>query len=310
MMQWLRNALVLLLCGCSGLARAQSAAPQQVAPGVWFLLGDAHAGYCNTIVIEMDRYLIVVDGSYPGRVRELLQEIPKLSPKPIRYVFDSHAHGDHAYGNALWTKAGATTLAYAGVTREMNRYEPARWQAYMAKRDDLRATGANDVERPKITFSGSKFVLRDRTREVDFLYLGWAHTRGDGWVWLPKERVLCTGDAAVSGPRNKLWDANIANWPKVVDKAAALHPTAVLPGHGAAGGVEILAGQARFLRDLYAAVASEIHEGRNLQEAQNEVRLPDADSNWVPKDMSGDVEAAFREITEKKPMGALPHVWR
>jgi cyclase len=310
MMQWLRSALVLLLCGIGCRADAQSAPPRQVAPGVWFLLGDASTGYCNTVVIEMDRYLIVVDGSYPGRVHELLQEIPKLSPKPIRYVFDTHAHGDHAYGNALWTKAGATTLAYAGVTREMDRYEPARWQMYMAKREDLRATGENDAERPKLTFSGSKFVLRDRTREVDFLFLGWAHTRGDGWVWLPKEQVLCTGDAAVNGPRNKLWDANIANWPRVVEKAAALHPAIVLPGHGAAGGAEILAGQARFLRDLYAAVGSEVHEGKKLEQVQSEVRLPDADSNWIPKDLSGDVEATYREIAEKKPMGALSHVWR
>src|ERR1700728_3086747 len=130
MMWWLRSALILVLCGVGWASDAQSAAARLVAPGVWFLLGDASAGYCNTIVIEMDRYLIVVDGSYPGRVHELLQEIPKLSPKPIRYVFDTHAHGDHAYGNALWTKAGATTLAYAGVTREMDRYEPARWQMY------------------------------------------------------------------------------------------------------------------------------------------------------------------------------------
>ena len=310
MMRWLRIALILMLCSIGGSVGAQSAPPQLVAPGVWFLLGDAPAGYCNTIVIEMDRYLIVIDGSYPGRVHELLQEVPKLSPKPIRYVFDTHAHGDHAYGNALWTEAGAITLAYAGVTREMDRYEPARWQMYMAKREDLRATGAHDVERPKQTFSGPKFVLRDRTREVDFLFLGWAHTRGDGWVWLPKEHVLCTGDAAVNGPRNKLWDANIANWPRVVEKAGALHPDVVLPGHGAAGGAEILAGQARFLRDLYVAVGGEVREGKKLEQVQSEVRLPDADSNWIPKDLSGDIEAAYREIVEKKPMGALPHVWR
>jgi cyclase len=253
---------------------------------------------------------VVVDGSFPGRVRELLVEIPKLSPKPIRYVFDTHAHGDHAYGNSMWTKAGATTLAYVGVTEEMNRYEPKRWRSYAEKREDLRATGESDVERPKMTFRGKKFVLRDGMREVDFLFLGWGHTRGDGWVWLPKERVLCSGDAAVNGPRNKLWDANIANWPRVIEKAEGLHPVVVLPGHGDAGGAEILVGQARFLRDLYAAIGDEVRSGRSLSQTQGEMRVPDADSNWVPKDMTGDVEAVFREITEKKPMGALPHEWR
>src|SRR3978361_1105971 len=100
------------------------------------------------------------------------------------------------------TMAGDNLVAYVGVTEEMNRYEPKRWQSYSAKREDLRTSGESDVERPKMTFPGKKFVLRDEMREVDFLYLGWGHTRGDGWVWLPKERVVCSGDAAVHGPRN------------------------------------------------------------------------------------------------------------
>jgi glyoxylase-like metal-dependent hydrolase (beta-lactamase superfamily II) len=129
-------------------------------------------------------------------------------------------------------------------------------------------------------------------------------------VWLPKERVLCTGDAAVNGPRNKLWDADIARWPKVIEKAEGLGPAIVLPGHGDAGGVEILVGQARFLSDLYSAVAERVRAGRTLVQVQAEVRLPDADAKWIPRDMSGDVEAVFREITEKRPMGALPHEWR
>jgi len=85
--------------------------PKLVAPGVWFLLGDSHAGYCNSIVIEMKDYLILVDPSYPGRSKELLAAVPQLSAKPVRYVFDTHAHGDHSYGNSLWTKAGARTMA-------------------------------------------------------------------------------------------------------------------------------------------------------------------------------------------------------
>src|ERR1700733_14387820 len=183
----MRAALVLviaLLVG-AGPARGQGEPAKVIAPGVWFLLGDSHKGYSNTVVIEMKDYLIVVDANYPGRVKELLVEIPKLSPKPVKYVFDTHAHGDHAYGNSLWTKAGATTLGYVGVREEMARYEPQRWRTYAMKREDLRASGEHAPEPPKMVFRGSKMVLREGDREVDFLYLGWAHTRGDGWVWLP-----------------------------------------------------------------------------------------------------------------------------
>ncbi len=109
-------ALMMVLAVGAGVALGQEVAPPKlVAPGVWFLLGDSHKGYSNTTVIEMKDYLIVVDANYPGRAKELLVEIPKLSPKPVKYVFDTHAHGDHSYGNSVWTKAGATTLAYAAM---------------------------------------------------------------------------------------------------------------------------------------------------------------------------------------------------
>lgn len=307
---WRRLLIVfVMLCGV-GSAAAQSAPARQVASGVWFLEGDAHAGYSNSIVIEMEHYLILVDPSYPGRSRELMEEIPKLSPKPVRYVFDTHAHGDHAYGNSLWTKAGATTLAYAGVREEMDRYEPERWRTAVSKREDVRELGENDVERPKMVFHGGKFVLRDRTREVDFLYLGWGHTRGDGWVWLPKEQILCSGDAAVNGPRNKLWDADVANWPRVLDKAAALKPAQVLPGHGDAGGVEIVTGQARFLRDLYAAVQQGIARHQSLEEIQKGIKLPAVDENWARPDMGTLASIVYAEIEAGKPAGALPHTWQ
>ena len=105
-------SLLVLLVAASELAalRGQTAPPRLIAPGVWFLLGDAQKGYSNTAVIEMQDYLIVVDANYPGRARELIAEVKQLSPKPVRYVFDTHAHGDHTYGNSVWTAAGATTI--------------------------------------------------------------------------------------------------------------------------------------------------------------------------------------------------------
>jgi len=301
-----RGPFLLLWMMLAGAAPGQ--APELVAPGVWFLLGDASKGYSNTTVIEMKDYLVVVDANYPGRAKELIAMMPQLSPKPVRYVFDTHAHGDHSYGNSTWTKAGATTMAFAGVAKEMDRWEPGRWQTFGEKREDVRATGEHDVERPKKILDADRFVLNDGQREVDFLFLGWGHTPGDGYVWLPKERVLATGDAAVNGPRNKLADAWIENWPKVLDKAIAMKPAAVLPGHGARGGVEILTGQKQFLVDLYAAVAAEVAKGTPVAEIK--LTLPEADANWVPKDLTLDIEATASEIVGKAPAGSLPHVWK
>jgi glyoxylase-like metal-dependent hydrolase (beta-lactamase superfamily II) len=302
--------VLLLLCFLRS-GSAQDVPAQKIADGVWFLIGDASKGYSNTAVIEMDDYLIVVDANYPGRAKELLSVVKGLSKKPVRYVFDTHAHGDHSYGNSVWTAAGATTIAFRGVVNEMNRWEPARWQAAMAKRDDVRATGESDVQRPQKIIEGDEFVLKDKKREVQFLFLGWGHTPGDGFVWLPKERVLCTGDAAVNGPRNKLLDANIANWPNVLDKALALKPLHVLPGHGDAGGPEILSGQQRFLRDLYREVKLQADAGKTP--AEMHIKLPDSDSNWVPARPDGlqqDIETVYLELTSHAPAGSVPHVWK
>jgi len=281
---------------------------QEVAHGVWFGPGDPSKGYSNNVVIEMKDYLIVVDANYPGRARELVSGIRELSPKPVRFVFDTHAHRDHSYGNIVWTEAGATTFAYQGVDDEMNRYEPARWRATAAEREDVRSLHLADAPRPQLVFRDSPFILKDSTREVRFYFLGWAHTRGDGFVWLPEERILCTGDAAVNGARNKLWDANLGNWPKVLDKALALRPLHVLPGHGPAGGPEILTGQRNFLLDLDAAVKQQAGRGRTP--AQMTLALPERDRNWTPRDLSQDFAIAYAEIKEHKPAGDIPHVWK
>src|SRR5271165_4257025 len=115
---------LLLSCGFVLMrGDAQPNTVKQVAPGVWFREGDGeHQGHCNNTIIEMKDYLIVVDANFPSGARLVLEEAKKLSPKPVKYVFDTHHHGDHSYGNPVWTKMGAITLAYVGVAQEMKRY--------------------------------------------------------------------------------------------------------------------------------------------------------------------------------------------
>jgi len=312
----LGHIVLLLIAVVSGSLQAQTgtASPgdsHTIGPGIWFFAGDSHKGYSNSIVIEMKTYLILVDPSYPGRTEELVRLIASVSPKPVRYVFDTHAHADHSYANAAWTRRGATTMAFAGVAEEMKMYEPERWQTNGMKREDVRATGETNVEPPKRVLQGDRFVLRDGSREVDFLHFGWGHTRGDGFVWLPKERVLCTGDAVVNGPRNKFWDADVANWPKILDRALALRPAVVLPGHGDPGGPEIVRGQAKYLRDLYAAVAREKVSGMTEQQVMAApIKLPADDANWVRDDQGMTSGIIYREIEARKPAGSLPHTWK
>src|SRR3974377_1618734 len=130
-----RFALAALFCTllCAGFlvtrGDAQPNTVKQIATGVWFREGDIEKqGHCNNVIIEMDKYLIVVDANFPSGARAVLEDAKKVSSKPVKFVFDTHHHGDHAYGNPVWTKVGAVTLAYQGVAEEMKRYEPKRFE--------------------------------------------------------------------------------------------------------------------------------------------------------------------------------------
>ncbi|HUJ24250.1 MAG TPA: MBL fold metallo-hydrolase [Bryobacteraceae bacterium] len=296
---------------------AEPGTVKQIVPGVWFREGDLDKlGHCNNVIIEMKDYLIVVDANFPSGARLAMEAAKKASDKPVKYVFDTHHHGDHSYGNAVWTQAGATTLAYKGVPEEMKRYEPARWQATAKERKDVAELNLPSVEPPKQTFDKSPFILKDDTREVRFYFFGWAHTRGDGFVYLPKEKVLCSGDAAVNGPYNYTADANVGNWPKVVAAAEKLDVQHVLPGHGGSGGKEILVGQAKFMTELYGAVQTAVRQGKKLDDivkrdgdklVSTSIQLSDNVKNWVGDGLPAQVRDAYEEISQHKPHGDIPH---
>ena len=296
---------------------AEPNAVTKIADGVWFREGDIkNEGHCNNVIIEMKDYLVIVDANFPSGARATMADAKKLSPKPVKYVFITHHHGDHDYGSVVWTETGATTLAYKGVAEELARYEPTRWQDTAKTRKDVGDLKRDAPEPPKQTFDKSPFILKDSTREIQFHFFGWAHTRGDGFVWLPKERVLATGDAGANGPYNYTADANIGNWPKVMQAALKLKPLHVLPGHGGPGGPEILTGQAAFMSELKKAVSSAIASGKKLEDvvtikpgspSTTALTLPDTVKNWVGNSLPTQVSDTWREVTMKQPNGAIPH---
>jgi glyoxylase-like metal-dependent hydrolase (beta-lactamase superfamily II) len=259
----------------------------------------------------MKDYLIVVDANYPSGARAAMADVKRISSKPVKYVFDTHHHGDHIYGNILWTQAGATTIAFKEVAEELKRLEPARWLASAKTREDVAELTREGVppgpEPPKQDIDQPRFVLNDGSRKVEFHHFGWAHTRGDGFVYLPKEQVLSTGDAVVNGPYNNLMDANIGNWPVVLRAVEKLKVKYVLPGHGLSGGRELIGGQERFMVELHDAVKAGIDAGKKLEDLQTSIKLSEAVSPWVGEtSLKRQIKDAYDEISQGKPRGDLP----
>src|SRR5262245_47043009 len=108
-------ALLTLLSPPPALLAADELPPmkfnevREVAPGVFFRYSAIHAsdksipfGGSNHIWIVMEDYVIVIDANFPKGAADVVKDIRKTTDKPIRYVLDTHHHGDHSYGNAVW----------------------------------------------------------------------------------------------------------------------------------------------------------------------------------------------------------------
>lgn len=303
------------LLGGAFLMTAQPDTIKEIAKGVWFREGDLKGhGHCNNIVVEMKDYLIVVDANFPSGAQRLMADIKKLSKKPVKYVFDTHHHGDHAYANAVWTKDGATTIAHIGVANEMKAREPQRWLEAAKEREDVRALNLKTAEPPKETFSKSPHLITDGARRVELYHFGWAHTKGDGFLFLPNEKILATGDAVVNGPYNFTADGHVGNWPNVVKGAQGLAPKTVLPAHGPHGGPEILAGELAFMTELRKAVEAARTSGKKLSDVvtlkdgkptATKLTLPPAVKNWVGDFFPAQVFDTWKELDAGKPRGDL-----
>src|SRR6476659_6359461 len=115
------------------------------APGVFFHEGDLKGhGHCNNVWIVFDDYVLVIDGNFPSGAQEVIPKIKAVTDKPIRFAFDTHHHGDHAYGNQVWVDNGAVPVAHVGVIEEMKKYEtgyyggqPGRWEDTAKSRKDV-----------------------------------------------------------------------------------------------------------------------------------------------------------------------------
>jgi glyoxylase-like metal-dependent hydrolase (beta-lactamase superfamily II) len=246
-------------------ARAEVNQAEEIAPGVYFHEGDiGRKGHCNNGWILFEDYVVVIDGNFPSGAQEVIPKIKSATDKPIRFAFDTHHHGDHAYGNQVWLENGATPVAHAGVLAEMKKYEtghfggpPGRWEDTAKGRKDV---AASKLKPPTLLFN-QDLIFDDGKHRVELRHFGVAHTRGDGFAWLPKERILFTGDACVNGPYNFMGDGDSGEWIKTLEAARQLQPKVICPGHGPMGGAEVLDHQIAFFVALRAEVKKLVEAG-------------------------------------------------
>lgn len=282
----------------------------KVADDVYFHEGDiGRKGHCNNGWIVFDDYVLVVDANFPSGAQEIIPKIKAITAKPVRFAFNTHHHGDHAYANQVWVENGATPVAHTGVIEEMKKYEtghyggnPGRWEDTAKNRPDV---AASKLKPPTLLYN-KDMIFDDGKHRVELLHFGVAHTYGDGFAWLPKEKTLFTGDAAVNGAYNFVGDGNIEQWIKTLEEAKKLKPKFVCPGHGPMGGPEILEDQQSF----FIALREEVKKLADARKSADEVkaaadtiketlRRNDRIARYIGGGFAGQIEKAYVELGGK-----------
>ena len=276
---------------------------EKVGDGVYYATGGV--GGNHPIIVNGNDVMLVDDGTTPATARELLEDLKLITNKPVRYVINTHFHYDHTDGNQIFSP-DVQIIAHEYVRTAIltfNILESEPFKTYQVGRvtqiDSLQKQIANekdpgrkaDLQKqladaqllleqlrevkptpPNVTYT-SKMVLQKGQRETQILFLGRGHTGGDTVVYLPKERIVCTGDLMESQPAY-MGNAFFDEWIATLDALKKLDFTLVLPGHGKPFSDKgLITGFQSYLTDVTTQVAALRKQGLSPADAAQRVDL-------------------------------------
>jgi glyoxylase-like metal-dependent hydrolase (beta-lactamase superfamily II) len=259
---------------------------------------------CNAAVIVTDDGVVVVDShSKPSAARALYQEIQSVTKKPVKKVINTHFHWDHWQGNEAYanaevlaseqTKVNLTTpdVGVGGVPFIEKQIANLPKEIQQLKDDITKATDATTKARlesnlhqaeaylaelkqlkpalPTRTVTTS-LTLKEAGREIQLHVLGRGHTNGDLYTYLPKEKIVATGDALIDW-MPFLNDGYPEDWPKTLTALEKLDFAHIIPGHGDVQPKAHLAFFRGYLEDLIAATRKAAAGGASLEEMKTAI---------------------------------------
>jgi cyclase len=334
--------LVLIAIGAATPATADAEDLFDIKPmadGVYAAIAKtAYKVNCNAAIIILGDSVLVVDThSKPSAARALIEQIKKLTDKPVRYVVNTHFHWDHYQGNEAYpsswpagveiisSAATRENIEYRGIPRIKHEIATLPQQIETLKSDLAQATDPKQREEiqsnlrqaeaylgelksmqvtlPTMTFDRSLILYR-KSITVEVLWLGNAHTNGDVWVYLPKQKILICGDA-LHGWTPFMGDSYPQEWIQTLDAAEKLDFTQALGGHG-----DVMQGKQKFelwkqyFRDLLDETAQSYGNGATLEDAQKQVskqliaQYADRFDPNFPKSVIGNITKAYQVIAQ------------
>ena len=246
----------------------------ELGPGLYAFTaeGDPNSG----VIVGDDCVMVVEAQATPVMAQAVIERVRAVTDKPIRYLLLSHYHAVRVLGASAY--AGAEILT-SDVTRDLivergrqdMESEIARFPRLFRAVDSIPG-----LTWPTITFAGETSVWLGK-REVRLSHLGRAHTAGDVVAWVPDADVVFSGDLVEYHSACYCGDAHFTDWPATLDRLAALHARALVPGRGAALATpdkvaEGIALTREFLSTLYGSVQASVAKGHTLKQAFGTVR--------------------------------------
>ncbi len=206
-----------------------------------YLQPDGGWGYSNAGLIVGEGESLLVDTLFDLKLTAAMLESMKHTTigAPIATVVNTHANGDHCYGNQL--VRDAEIIASSATAREMIEVPPAMLAAlnkapgdvgelFRSFFGDFQFDGIELVP-PTRTFDG-RLDVQVGGRKIELIEVGPAHTNGDTIVFVPDSRAIFTGDILFIGGAPIVWAGPLENWIAACDLICALDPETVVPGHG------------------------------------------------------------------------------
>jgi cyclase len=291
----------------------------EIGDGVWaYLQPDGGWGWSNAGLIRGDDSSLLVDTLFDLRLTaDMLDQRRAMTPaaRRIATVVNTHANGDHCYGNSLLGEA--EIIATARCAEEMLQLPPAAMAAMLRSADSLGAAGQfalkifspfsfDDVPLavPTRTFE-SQLELRVGDRSVSLLEVGPAHTGGDAVVHLPDDGIVFTGDILFHGGHPIVWAGPVANWITACDRVLALNPTFVVPGHGPLATPAALEDLKEYFELLSREARIRFDSGMTALDTARDIDLGPY-AGWSEAErVVANVHALFRDFGDRSPSDAL-----
>jgi glyoxylase-like metal-dependent hydrolase (beta-lactamase superfamily II) len=239
--------------------------------------------------------VIVIDDQFAPLTPKILEAISKISTKPVKFVLNTHWHGDHTGGNENMTAAGAVIVAHENVRKRMSTEQFIEIMKRKVPPSPAKAL-------PVVTFT-SDITLHFNGEDIHVLHVDPAHTDGDSIIVFPKAKVVHMGDCymTISYPFADLssggnFDGFIAASEKIVGMTDPAFK--VIPGHGPLSNRTELKAWHDMLAEIRAAVKKQVDAGKSLEDIQKQKLTAKWDDKWGKAFIKPDnvVEFAFKAI--------------